>query len=224
MKKITSFFTLLCCLLAISSCRYDNFDEPQSMLTGKVVYEGEPICVRAGGAEFALYQDGYALHNSIPVYINQDGTYSAVLFDGEYKLVRMGNAPWERPSNDTIYITVKGNTVQDIPVTPYFSVRNVSFARNGNKVTARFTINKVVADANLENVGIYLGTGILTDEKQKEAELKLGNTVSLNQENTAEIEIPSGLLNESYLYARVGVKSDKSSEYCYSQSIKVALK
>ena len=119
---------------------------------------------------------------------------------------------------------MKGNTVQDIPVTPYFSVRNVSFARNGNKVTARFTINKVVADANLENVGIYLGTGILTDEKQKEAELKLGNTVSLNQENTAEIEIPSGLLNESYLYARVGVKSDKSSEYCYSQSIKVALK
>ena len=109
-------------------------------------------------------------------------------------------------------------------MTPYFSVRNVSFARNGNKVTARFTINKVVADANLENVGIYLGTGILTDEKQKEAELKLGNTVSLNQENTAEIEIPSGLLNESYLYARVGVKSDKSSEYCYSQSIKVALK
>ena len=71
----------------------------------------------------------------------------------------MGNAPWERPSNDTIYITVKGNTVQDIPVTPYFFVRNVSFARNGNKVTARFTINKVVADANLENVGIYLGTG-----------------------------------------------------------------
>lgn len=109
-------------------------------------------------------------------------------------------------------------------MTPYFSVRNVSFARNGNKVAARFTINKVVADANMENVGIYLGTGVLTDEKQKEAELKLGNTVSLGQENTAEIEIPNGLINESYLYARVGVKSDKSSEYCYSQSIKVALK
>ena len=136
----------------------------------------------------------------------------------------MGNAPWERLSNDTIYITVRGNTVQDIPVTPYFFVRNVSFAKNGNKITARFTINKVVANANMENVGIYLGTGILTDEKQKEAELKLGNTVSLDQENTAEIEIPSGLVNESYLYARVGVKSDKSSEYCYSQSIKVALK
>ena len=62
-------------------------------------------------------------------------------------------------------------------MTPYFFVRNVSFAKNGNKITARFTINKVVANANMENVGIYLGTGILTDEKQKEAELKLGNAV-----------------------------------------------
>ena len=37
MKKITSFFTLLCCLLAISSCRYDNYDEPQSLLTGSFI-------------------------------------------------------------------------------------------------------------------------------------------------------------------------------------------
>ena len=219
MKKIIPFFIMICCLLAVSSCSYDNFEEPKATLTGRAIYDGEAVGVRSGSSEFALFQDGYALHGSIPVYVAQDGSYSVSLFNGDYKLVRMGNAPWERPS-----ITVKGNTVQDIPVTPYFSVRNVSFARNGNKVTARFTINKVVADANLENVGIYLGTGILTDEKQKEAELKLGNTVSLNQENTAEIEIPSGLLNESYLYARVGVKSDKSSEYCYSQSIKVALK
>ena len=217
MKKIIPFFIMICCLLAVSSCSYDNFEEPKATLTGRAIYDGEAVGVRSGSSEFAL-------HGSIPVYVAQDGSYSVSLFNRDYKLVRMGNAPWERPSNDTIYITVKGNTVQDIPVTPYFSVRNVSFARNGNKVTARFTINKVVADANLENVGIYLGTGILTDEKQKEAELKLGNTVSLNQENTAEIEIPSGLLNESYLYARVGVKSDKSSEYCYSQSIKVALK
>ena len=191
MKKIIPFFIMICCLLAVSSCSYDNFEEPKATLTGKAIYDGEAVGVRSGSSEFALFQDGYALKGSIPVYIAQDGSYSVSLFNGDYKLVRMGNAPWERPSNDTIYITVRGNTVQDIPVTPYFFVRNVSFAKNGNKITARFTINKVV---------------------------------SLDQENTAEIEIPSGLVNESYLYARVGVKSDKSSEYCYSQSIKVALK
>lgn len=224
MKKIILFFIMICGLLSVTSCGYDNFEEPKATLTGKAVYDGEAVGVRSGSSEFALFQDGYALHGSIPVYVDQDGSYSVSLFNGDYKLVRMGNAPWERPSNDTIYITVKGNTVKDIPVTPYFFVKNASFARNGNKITARFTIHKVVADANMENVGIYLGKGILTDEKQKEAELKLGTDVVLDQETTAEIEIPDGLINESYLYARIGVKSNKSSEYCYSQSVKVALK
>lgn len=224
MKKIIPFFMMICCLLAISSCTYDNFEEPKATLKGRAIYDGEAVGVRSGSSEFALFQGGYALHGSIPVYVDQDGSYSVSLFSGDYKLVRMGNAPWERPSNDTIYITVRGNTVQDIPVTPYFFVRNASFARNGNKITARFTINKVVDNANMENVGIYLSKGILTDEKQKDAELVLGSAVTLNQETTAEIEIPSELINESYLYARVGVKSDQSSEYCYSQSIKVALK
>ena len=210
MKKITSFFTLLCCLLAISSCRYDNFDEPQSMLTGKVVYEGEPICVRAGGAEFALYQDGYALHNSIPVYINQDGTYSAVLFDGEYKLVRMGNAPWERPNNDTILVEVHGNTVQDIPVTPYFIIKDASFTKNGSKVTAKFTVKKVSSSATLEDVRIYLGETLITD-----------NNIQLDQVITADIDIPESLASEDYFFARVGVKSGQASEYCYTQSTKI---
>ena len=100
MKKITSFFTLLCCLLAISSCRYDNYDEPQSLLTGRVIYDGEPVCVRAGGAEFVLYQDGYAFHNSIPVYVNQDGTYSAVLL--------MENI------NSYVWVMLLGNALQMI--------------------------------------------------------------------------------------------------------------
>ena len=221
MKKITSCFTLLCCLLAISSCRYDNFDEPQSMLTGKVVYEGEPICVRAGGAEFALYQDGYALHNSIPVYINQDGTYSAVLFDGEYKLVRMGNAPWERPNNDTILVEVHGNTVQDIPVTPYFIIKDASFTKNGSKVTAKFTVKKVSSSATLEDVRIYLGEMLITDNNTNRANVSLGKDIQLDQVITADIDIPESLASEDYFFARVGVKSGQASEYCYTQSTKI---
>ena len=224
MKRIIPFFIIICCLVAVSSCGYDNFDEPKSMLTGKVVYNGEPVGVRSGSSEFALFQDGYALHGSIPVYIAQDGSYSVNLFNGEYKLVRMGNAPWEKPSNDTIRITVKGNTVQDIPVTPYFFIKNAAFTKNGNKITAKFTINKVVTNANMEDVSLYLGKGILTDNNHKEAALSLGNAVPSGQETNAEIEIPNSLAGESYIFARIGVKSDKSSEYCYSQSVKVILK
>lgn len=224
MKRIHLFIIIICCLFTASSCGYDNFDEPKSMLTGKAVYNGEPVAVRSGSSEFALFQDGYALHGSIPVYIAQDGSYSVNLFDGDYKLVRMGNAPWERPSNDTIRITVKGNTVQDIPVTPYFFIKDASFAKDGNKIIANFTINKIIANANMEDVSLYLGKGILTDNNQKEAALSLGNKIPLEQKTTAEIDIPDNLANEAYIYARIGVKSDKSSEYCYSQSIKVMLK
>ena len=41
MKKIIPFFIMICCLLAVSSCSYDNFEEPKATLTGKAIYDGE---------------------------------------------------------------------------------------------------------------------------------------------------------------------------------------
>lgn len=225
MKKILLLTTIISSIFGFTSCSYDNFDAPSSMLTGKVVYDGEPVSVRSGSSEFALYQDGYALHNSIPVYINQDGSYSAVLFDGEYKLVRVGNAPWERPNNDTIIINVKGNTVQDIPVIPYYIIKDYSFTRNGNKVTAKFKVVKVSESATLDRVRIYLGETLLVDNNNRSAYESIYEAdLDFTQENTAEIEIPESLLNEDFIYARLGVKSNQSSEYCYSQSTKIDLK
>ena len=65
MRKIYIFIIIICCLLTANSCSYDNFDEPKSMLTGKAIYNGEPVSVRSGSSEFALFQDGYALHGSM---------------------------------------------------------------------------------------------------------------------------------------------------------------
>lgn len=225
MKKILLLTTIISCIFGFSSCRYDNYDAPQSMLTGRVVFDGEPVSVRSGSSEFALYQDGYALHNAIPVYVNQDGTYSACLFDGEYKLVRMGNAPWERPNNDTIIINVKGNTVMDIPVIPYYIIKDYSFAKNGNKITAKFKVEKVSESATFEKVRIYLGETLLLDNNNRSVyESIYEENIDFTQENTAEIEIPESLMNEDFIYVRLGVKSYQSSEFCYSQSTKIELK
>ena len=38
MKKIALFITIGC-LLILSSCGYDNYDEPKSIRSGKAVYE-----------------------------------------------------------------------------------------------------------------------------------------------------------------------------------------
>ena len=45
MKKIIPFFIMICCLLAVSSCSYDNFEEPKATLTGKAIYDGEAVGV-----------------------------------------------------------------------------------------------------------------------------------------------------------------------------------
>ena len=41
----------------------------------------------------------------------------------------------------------------------------------------------------MEDVSLYLGKGILTDNNQKEATLSLGNKIPLEQETSAEIDI-----------------------------------
>ena len=47
MKKIIPFFIMICCLLAVSSCSYDNFEEPKATLTGKAIYDGEAVGLEA---------------------------------------------------------------------------------------------------------------------------------------------------------------------------------
>lgn len=222
--KILSFIAISC-LLILTSCGYDNYDEPKSIFSGKVVYEGETIGVRTNAVRLALFQDGYAFKSEIPAHIAQDGSFSVSLFNGEYKLVRVGGAPWEAPQNDTILIRVKGNTVQDIPVTPYFTINNASFQKSGNKVVAKFTIKKIVEDAEITSVSLYLGKSILTDNNRNEGNISLDlSNLSLNQEITAEISVPDGLAKADYVFARVGVQSNKANEFCYTQVEKVELK
>lgn len=224
-RNILSVFTLLCCLLVASSCKYDNYDEPESMLTGRAVYDGEAVGVSSNGrVQFNIYQDGFGKYDPIPVYLNQDGAFSATLFDGEYKLVRMGNAPWERPSNDTIRISVHGNTAVDIPVTPYFIIKDAKFSKEDSKIKATFKVKKVSADATLKDVCLYIGATLMTSSYTNIGTKSLGNKVALDTELTAEIDIPSEQANADFIYARVGVLSDQASEACYTVSTKINLK
>src|SRR5690606_36045642 len=73
----------------------DNYDEPDSMLSGRVVYNGQPVNVRTGGIELELWEPGFELETKIPVYVSQEGEYSAALFAGNYKLNAIrGQGPW----------------------------------------------------------------------------------------------------------------------------------
>lgn len=230
MKKILLISISICFLIALSGCEKDNYDAPKSQLSGKLVYENDYIGVKNSGPQLELWQDGFELRAKIPVYIAQDGTYNAKLFDGQYKIVRLAGAPWETPSNDTIVVNVKGNTVQDVPVVPFFIARNVTAQKNGDAITANFTINKISNDAarNLEKVILCMSRTIIVDEQNrityegapelKASEITLGQPAALTNNLTGD------LTTAEYAFVRVGVKTEGIGQLMYSEPIKVNLR
>ena len=229
-KQIAMKLNILITLTAaagfmLTGCKYDNFEAPESTLSGRVVYEGSPLAVRNNGPQFELWQDGYPLKSPITLYMNQDGTYSAKLFDGDYKMVRKGDSPWLHQPTDTLMVKVSGNTSFDVPVTPYFTITNDTFQKTGNTITAQFVVNKVVPTANVEFMRLYLGKSILTDQVQQEVLVNgdVGNLV-FGQQTVLTADLPDNLKNLDYIFARLGVKSTSSGEYIYTQVQKIALK
>lgn len=228
MKKI--ILSLICiCSFIFAGCEYDNYDEPTAFLSGKVVYDGKPVGIRShdsNAPQFQLFQDGFAKRDPIPVYISQDGSYSVNLFNGQYKLVRRAGAPWEPQLNDTIVIDVKGKTNKDIPVTPYFVINNESFQGSASTVSAKFSVNKIVDTAELSGISLFLGKSILTDNNNHEQSISADiANVNLNQEMTMTINITDDrLVGLDYVFARIGVLSNITNEYYFTQVQKVNLK
>lgn len=213
-------------LMLFSSCEKDNIKEPGSKLTGRVVYQQQPIGVRSMGVQFELWQPGYQLFTRIPLNIAQDGSFSAELFDGDYKLVRSkGAGPWlDNP--DTINVSVKGSVSVDVPVEPYFVIKNLSFEKNGTTIKATFTIDKnPSATKTLELARLYLGPNLILDQNNNAGNVELkASGIAPGQPVTLNLNIPAGISNESYIFARVGVKTNTVAELLYSQSQKVQLK
>jgi PBP1b-binding outer membrane lipoprotein LpoB len=223
MKKIIFLAVTFLCLF-LAGCEYDNYEAPTSILSGRVTYQNEPVGVRSNATQLELWQDGYALSAKIAVSIDQEGHYSACLFDGAYKLVRLAGAPWENRT-DTIPVTVKGNTIVDVPVTPYFIIRNAAFQKDGDRITATFTIEKVSPSASLNLARLYLGKTIITDQNNNMANAMLnaadvtpGETVALS------VSIPASLASADYLFARIGVQAAGIGELYYTESHKINLK
>lgn len=227
MKKYIILFLFILGVV-FTSCEYDNYDEPKATLRGQVVYDGTPVSVRTNGPQFELFQDGYDKEGSIPVYVAYDGTYSASVFSGEYKLVRKAGAPWEDQNKDTLLVKVSGTTEYDVPVIPYFVIRDESFKVENNSIKATFTIDQISNKTEIDAVRFYVGRSILTDQQKNEyrvsgnmSEIKIGEEATM----VADIaNFPEILQKSDYVYVRVAVRSKATSEYFYTQPQKVELK
>ncbi|MGV3640084.1 MAG: DUF3823 domain-containing protein [Adhaeribacter sp.] len=223
--KLSSVFTLLLALASLAGCKYDNQEPPQSFITGKVVYNGEPIGVRSNNVRLELWQPGFALFQKVDIHVAQDGSFSANVFDGDYKITRLrGNGPWA-DQTDTISVQVRGNATVEVPVTPFFLVKDASMKKDGSNIQATFSVEKVHPTAVLEAVNLYLSNTVIVDQNNNTRNARLAaNAIDPSQPITISAGIPAPTGGgRSYIYARIGVKTVGAGEQIYSSPVKINL-
>jgi Protein of unknown function (DUF3823) N-terminal domain/Domain of unknown function (DUF3823_C) len=215
--------------LAALSCKKDNYDEPKARLSGRIVYNGEALGFENYRVPYELYQAGYGKVGPIGSSFGQDGSFSATLFDGEYKLiVPNGQGPflWPRTGGgnpDSLSISLRGGKTMDIEVQPYYMIRNAVLAAGGGKVTASFGLEKIItapADAkDIEYVAIFINKTqfVSSAGDNKIGESGINGPAIVNPNSISlEVNIPSITPTQNYVFARIGLKIAGVEDWLYS--------
>ena len=239
MKKIVLYTMISAFALFLAGCAFDNYDPPTSSLSGNVTYNNVPVGVRSGATQLELWQyswntRGVIARSKISVYIAQDGSYSARLFDGDYMLVRLKGAPWA-DQTDSISVTVSGDTKADVPVTPYFTVSDPHFTYNpaDSTVTGDCMVTKV-GTAAITSLTLYVGVTNIVDANNNVqsgtinaaalTDLTTAKTVKVKLTNVPDTYFWDKVYSKrDFIYARFGVLSRGSGERYYSDYLKIAL-
>lgn len=227
MKPKIVLYPLFALFIFLSAgCEKDNFSPPESSLTGRVVYQGQPLGLRSAGVQFELWQHGYQLFTKIPLNIKQDGTFSATLFDGDYKLVRSrGAGPWVDVA-DSIDVKVNGQATVDVPVEPFFIIKNESFEKTGTTIKGTFTLQSINPTKTLELARLYIGPNLIVDQNNNAANTQIlaAAIPNLAQPVTLNVNIPASIANDNFIFARIGVKTSGVAELLYTLPQKIQLK
>jgi len=219
----SKFFLSMISLLFIASCEVDNYDPPTSMLTGTVTYAGNPIGVRSGGVQLELWQPGYPLRTKIPVNVDQEGSFSASLFDGTYLLTFLaGNGPWV-PKTDTVVVNLKGSANITLEAEPYYIVRDETINRTGNMIEAAFNVVQINSSRAIQSIGLYVGATSILDNINNRLRSEI-NVIDFNapiSQFRLTVNLDQLLASRQYVFARIGVRTAGVNEMLFSPVFKI---
>jgi hypothetical protein len=228
-------FAFLCFALGLglAACETDNYDAPESKLEGRIMYQGEPIHLGYNEVNMQLWEPGWQLRGAINVTVDQDGSYSTLLFNAPYKLIiQPAQGPFRSIQNpttqsDTILVDLKGNQVLDIEVMPYYMIRNTQIASSARNVTANFGLEKIITDANAKNVervSLYVNKTMFVDRGNNIASRDLTGANITNLNNISlSATVPAITPAQNYVFARVGVKIAGVEDMLYSAVQKIQM-
>jgi hypothetical protein len=235
MKIKNRFLLLVALAFGFASCGYDNYEAPESMLQGRVVYNGEALNLATNEVTMELWEPGWQLRNRIDVAVAQDGSYSAALFNATYKLIfRDNQGPFQMNTNgetssDTIVVNLNGDLVMDIEVRPYYMIRNPNITANGNTITATANVEKIITDAsarNVERVSLYLNKTQFVDGRGNYNFAKTdvaGSNIPDLSNVSLNVEVTNLNSPQDYVFARIGVKIEGVEHMIFSPVQKIQL-
>ncbi|NWJ52498.1 MAG: DUF3823 domain-containing protein [Bacteroidetes bacterium] len=238
MKKIIISIMLFGVMgLLITSCKYDNYDKPNVYLKGALIYNNvDTVFVRQSSGNnidqaavyFNLFEPGWQKTYSTPIRVVVDagGTFSSILFPATYKLVvPAGNGPFIA-STDTTVVKLDGSKTINIPVTPYYLVRNFAptLSASDSTVTANVKVDQIVTGANAKSIGsvyMYINRTAIVDGGNNLASVNIsGGSITDPTKVILKAKIPnlakiSGLgiaTNQKQFFVRIGVRINGSTE------------
>jgi hypothetical protein len=199
------------------SCKKDNYEAPSSTLKGRLVYQGDSLGVERDQVPFELYQYGFGKVGAIGSSFAQNGTYSQLLFDGDYKLIiPNGQGPfmWKQGASgapDSLAVTVRGDQTLDLEVTPFYMIRNPQITGGGGNVSATFKVEKIITDAatqkDIDRVSLYINkTQFVSGGDNISAADLSGSAITDPNNITLSIKVPAIVPTQNYVFARIGVK------------------
>lgn len=216
MKIKLQYIWLLALVISIASCKKDNFDAPASTLSGKFHYKGEAIQVEYDRVPLQLFQFGFGKVGAIDFRLAPEGTYSALLFDGQYKFIvpnNQGPFKWNKTAAgnpDSLTVNLSGSQTLDIEVTPYYMVRTPVFNVAAGKVNGTFKLEKIVTDAtgkDIEQVILYINKTNFVSSEYNIANVTMAGSAITDPNNISlNVTIPSMTPTQNYVFARIGVK------------------
>lgn len=233
--KINYILITLFIACSFMACKKDNYDAPNATLNGRLVYQGETIYVEQDQVSYELWQSGFGKYAPIRSSFSQDGTFSAALFNGTYKLViPKGQGPfiWKNNANgnvDSLLIELKGNQSLDLEVTPFYLIKNADLSANGGKVSASFNLEKVVLGdegKNIERVSLYINKTqfVSGNSNSNIAQTSLSGNDIVNLSNlNLSVDIPTITPSQNYIFARIGLKIQGVEDMIFTPVSKLSL-
>lgn len=222
---------VLACMLFLPSCKKDNFKAPSSSLTGQLVYNGIPIGLEYNQVSFQVYQPGFGKTGAISGTFEPDGSYSLLLFDGNYKFtITPGRGPfrWKEKADgtrDTLAITLKGSQKLDIPVTPYYVITTPQITGASGTVSASFKVSQVITDVNargIDRVSLYINRTQFVSGSDNIAGVDLaGSAITDPAAISMRIKVPPISPSQPYVYARIGLKVAGIQDLIFSPVVQV---